>query len=130
MSKLSHHGKDEGKTHLFAQVWRQCRSHVCSSTCGGDCSLCRPGPWITSQIIRLAEAEPNKPASALAPAIQQLLLENRYVNVGGEPIIAGHALPQLDRQVALIVETIETMRRQALHSIPGTGASASPPTAG
>ena len=118
------------KFELFAQVWKQCRKTLCATTCGGDCSVCRPTPWVAERLFRLVESEPTKPLAELAPAIRRVLLESRYHTGGSDAMITGHNLPQIDRQVQLVVEALDAMRRYRQQLHPGAGAHPSQHHAG
>ncbi|MCE9590864.1 MAG: hypothetical protein K8S99_10105 [Planctomycetes bacterium] len=101
------------KQEIFRRVWRHCREESCHPQCGGDCSVCRPREWVVSRILGLVEAEGDKSIRALTPSIRRVVEESRFVTEAGDPAMSAQPLPPLERQVELVIRTLEQMKQSS-----------------
>ena len=106
------------KQELFRRAWKQCRKTACGSPCGGDCSICRPHPWVVTKLLDLVASEKPETIRKLVPAIRQLIEESQFVGHSFDTLPNAKPRPPLDRQVELLVETLELLRRCESARIP------------
>jgi len=112
---------DPVKQEIFRRVWRHCREESCHPQCGGDCSVCRPQEWVVSRILGLVEAEGDNPIRALETSIRRIVEESRFAGDAGDPAMSAQPLPLLDRQVELVIRTLEQMKQFERTSEPESG---------
>jgi hypothetical protein len=107
---VTHNAPSMGNGDLFYRIWKQCRKEACGSECGGNCSVCRPAPWVVERLLELVSNEPGKTIEELSSSIRGIVEESRFAGGEGELLTNPPVMPAAENQFHLVMMTLERMR--------------------
>ena len=81
-----------------------------SSSRRGETRITWPSTWMLEDLLDLVAENPHRPVSDLEPIIHRMIVENQFIDDGGDSVVLD-AVESADREARVLIRVLERCRQ-------------------